>query len=61
MKYALANGDKLKSELKLFMDKHAEAVFPKTFVKFQCLEKERTLEDLGGIILKILRYSFIIR
>ena len=41
--------------LKKFMEENAELVFPYTFTKWQCLENEKTLEDMGELMLKILR------
>ena len=45
--------------LKDFMKKNAELVFPRTFIKFQCLEDEKTLEDLGDLMLGILRGALL--
>lgn len=45
--------------LKGFMKEHAELVYPYTFTKWQCLENEKTLEDLGEIMLAVLRGALL--
>ena len=45
--------------MKEFMEKNAELVHPHTFTKFQCLENEKVLEDLGDLMLAILRGALL--
>ena len=52
-------GEKEIKGLKDFMKKNAELVFPHTFMRFRCLENEETLENLGEIMLHILRGALL--
>ena len=53
------DGEKELAKLKIFMKENSELVFPHTFTRFQCLENEKVLEDLGEMLLQVLRGALL--
>ena len=52
-------GEKEMKNLENFMKENSELVFPHTFVRYQCLENEKVLEDMESIMLRILRGALL--